>query len=320
VTAAPEAIAARARRRAGMAMVVASALSFGAMAILARIALASGVDTLTLLALRFAFAATLMLLIARVRGATWPRGRMLGIVVAMGAIGYGGQAFTFLTGLTLAPAGLIALLLYLHPAMVAVLSAIFLHERLTASKLAALAIALAGMLLTVAPTLAGAGVGSYPDIGTGISFGVAAAAIYAVYIVIGARIGRTVAALPMATIVIASAGAVFVAAALAHGPQWPATVSGWLAILGIAVVSTVIAITLFFGGLERIGPTRASTLSTIEPLFTVLLAAAVLDESIALQQLFGGALILAAVIMLARAGERPQTTGSRDGVTRDAGS
>ena len=44
---------------------------------------------------------------------------------------------------------------------------------------------------------------------------------------------------------------------------------GWLAVAGIALVSTVAAITLFFAGLERIGPTQASTLSTVEPLFTV---------------------------------------------------
>ena len=49
--------------------------------------------------------------------------------------------------------------------------------------------------------------------------------------------------------------------------------------------------------------TRASTLSTIEPAFTVLLAAVVLAERVTPIQLAGGMLILAAVVLLARAAE-----------------
>jgi drug/metabolite transporter (DMT)-like permease len=288
------------RRAAGIACIVASALAFGAMAILARIAYASGVDTATLLALRFTIAATLMFALARQRGAALPRGAPLAAVTALGALGYGGQAFTFFSALTLAPAGLVALLLYLHPALVALLSAAFLHERLTRAKLAALALALAGMALTVAPALGG-GADAPRAQPAGIAFGVAAAAIYAIYIVVGARVGRRVAPLPLATVVIASAAVVFVAWAGLRGPAWPATAAGWTAIVAIAVLSTVLAITLFFAGLDRIGPTRASTLSTIEPLVTVLLAAVVLGETIAPVQLAGGAMILAAVVLLARA-------------------
>jgi drug/metabolite transporter (DMT)-like permease len=45
---------------------------------------------------------------------------------------------------------------------------------------------------------------------------------------------------------------------------------------------------------------RASVFSTIEPVFTVLLAAAVLGERITLTRVFGGALIVGAVLLLAR--------------------
>jgi drug/metabolite transporter (DMT)-like permease len=292
----------RSRRAAGIAAIVASAVAFGTMAIMARYAYASGVDTATLLALRFALAAGAMAVLLHARGLALPRGRTLVALIALGALGYGGQAFTFFTALTLAPAGLVALLLYLHPAAVALLSAAFLHERLTPAKIAALAGALAGMALTVAPSLGGDAPAARP---AGIAFAVAAAAIYAVYIVAGARIGRTVPALAMSTVVIGSAGALFVVAALVRGPAWPQAASGWLAIAGIALVSTVAAITLFFAGLERIGPTRASTLSTVEPLVTVTLAALLLGETFAPVQLVGGALILLAVVLLARAHADP---------------
>ena len=286
----------------GTACVVASAVAFGAMAILARVAFASGVDTPTLLALRFAIAAVAMLSIARLRRVMLPRGAMLGALVLLGAVGYGGQAFTFFTALTLAPAGLVALLLYLHLALVARMAAAFLHERLTAVKLAALALALAGTVLTIAPALTDTGnVTGGTRIVAGIGFAVAAAVFYALYIVFGAALGRRVSALQTSTVVIASAAAVFVLAALVRGPQWPQTLTGCLAVLAIAFLSTVAAVTLYFAGLKRIGPTRASTISTLEPLVTVTLAAIALGERIAPVQMAGGALILAAVVLLARA-------------------
>jgi drug/metabolite transporter (DMT)-like permease len=135
----------------GIAFVIASAAAFGAMAILARVAYAAGVDVVTLLALRFALAAAAMLAIARWRGVAVPSGTTLGGLILLGAVGYGGQAASFFTALTLAPAGLVALLLYLHPAFVAMLAALFLHERINAAKLAALVMALAGTALTIAP-------------------------------------------------------------------------------------------------------------------------------------------------------------------------
>ncbi len=294
----------RADRRAtlGIVYVVASATAFGAMAILARIAFATGVDVVTLLALRFAIAAAAMLIIARSRGVSLPTGSTLGALILLGAVGYGGQAASFFTALTLAPAGLVALLLYLHPAFVAVLAAVFLHENVTVAKLAALTMALTGTALTIAPALGdGSRIAMGPAVAAGIGFAVAAATFYAVYIIVGSWLGRRVGSLAMSAVVIVSAAAVFSAAAIIRGPQWPHAAAGWVAVVAIALVSTVAAITLYFAGLARIGPTRAATLSTVEPLVTVTLAAILLDEMIAPLQLAGGALILAAVVVLARA-------------------
>jgi drug/metabolite transporter (DMT)-like permease len=286
----------------GTVCVVASAVAFGAMAILARIAFASGVDTPTLLALRFAIAAIVMVVTSVARRVAFPSGSTLAVVVLLGAVGYGGQAFSFFTALTLAPAGVVALLLYLHPALVALLAALFLHERLTRVKLVALVLALAGTVLTIAPALASSnGIASDTGVVIGIAFAVAAAVFYSLYIVVGAWIGRRVAAFPVSTVVIASAAALFAVVSIVRGPQLPQTAAGWLAVLAIALLSTVAAVTLYFAGLQRIGPTRASTISTLEPLVTVTLAAIVLGERIATVQMAGGALILAAVVLLARA-------------------
>jgi drug/metabolite transporter (DMT)-like permease len=60
----------------------------------------------------------------------------------------------------------------------------------------------------------------------------------------------------------------------------------------------MIAISLFLASLPRIGAARASLLSTVEPVVTVLLAAALLGDRLSPVQIAGGALVLAAVVMV----------------------
>ena len=88
---------------------------------------------------------------------------------------------------------------------------------------------------------------------------------------------------------------------------------GWLA--GLAVVSTVGAIGLFFAGLRRVGPSAASILSTLEPVVTVALAFAVFGESLGPVQLAGGALVLLAVLALARGARRDRRRLDAEGGT-----
>src|SRR5262249_26468434 len=91
----------------------------------------------------------------------------------------------------------------------------------------------------------------------------------------------------------------------------PRSALGWAAILGSVLIATVLGTLTFFAGLARVGPTTASTLSTIEPAVTVALAALILSETIAPLQLLGGALILVAVVALARSRKCPRGESDR---------
>ncbi|MBL0346305.1 DMT family transporter [Candidatus Villigracilis affinis] len=71
--------------------------------------------------------------------------------------------------------------------------------------------------------------------------------------------------------------------------------------LGIIIVSTIIPVVTFLAGLERIGPTNAAMLSTLEPIVTVLLAAWLFGDKLLPIVMIGGGLILVAVILLTRA-------------------
>ncbi|HEX5629179.1 MAG TPA: DMT family transporter [Usitatibacteraceae bacterium] len=279
----------------GIALIVVSACAFGAMAIFARFAYASGANVTGILSARFAIAGALLASIMVLTGRRWPRGRPLLVAIGMGAIGYVGQAACFFAALNHASAGLVALLLYAYPTLVVLLAAVFLHEKLTAARLALLAGSFAGLALTL-----GGGQGT----ATGIALGLAAAAFYSVYIVIGARELGHVDALASTTVVCLSAAATLALSALFTEPRFPGAAWGWAAIGAIAIVSTVVAILAFFAGLKRVGPAVASIVSTLEPVVTVALAWLVLGESLTALQLAGGAVVLACAALLARGKNR----------------
>lgn len=288
-------------RLVGIILIIISASTFGSLAIFGRFAYAAGVDTATLMFLRFSLSALLMAILLFSRSETWPRGRLLAWLAAMGAIGYVGQSFSYMTAIRYASAGLVALLLYLYPTFVAILSALFLKHRLTRTKITALVIATFGAALTANPQG-----GQW----TGVILAITAAAIYAIYIVIGAGVMQQVSAVQSSTIIFASAGLVYGALAAIQGPHWPTTPAGWASVAGIVLLATVIPVATFLAGLKRIGPTDASLLSTLEPVVTVLLAALLLNESLPVLSLLGGGLILAAVFLLTQAELRGSQTAA----------
>ena len=276
----------------GTIYILASALCFGSMAIFARMAYASGVDTPTLLLLRFTIAAVLMWTILLAKRMALPRGKGMIMLIAMGAIGYAGQAFCYFTALTLASAGLVALLLYTYPAIVAILSRIVFKHPLTRVQIAAVAIALAGSMLTIGKAVDGKPLG--------IFFGLLGAFIYSVYILTGSRFPKDVTPTASTTVIASAAAITYSGIVAIKGFHPPATGAGWLAVFAIAVVCTVMAILFFFEGMARVGPVRASVFSTIEPVFTVVLASILLGETITPMRVVGGALIVGAVILLAK--------------------
>lgn len=280
------------RRLIGILLVLLSAAAFGTLAIFGRYAYADGLDPLTILFLRFTLAAAIMAAWLAVQRAPLPRGTALARLVGMGALGYVGQAFAYLTALQYASAGLVALLLYLYPAFVAVLSALVLKERLGRTQSIALGLALAGTALTVGPA-SGQWLGGL--------LAISAAAIYSVYILVGERVLQQVSVVQSSAVIFASAGAMSGVLMLLNGPHFPQSGAGWLAIAAIVVVATVLPVATFLAGLERIGPTSAAMLSTLEPVVTVALAAWLFAETPPLVAVLGGGLILAAVLMLTRA-------------------
>ncbi len=285
----------------GIGLIFISAASFGAMAIFGKFAYASGISTHSLLFFRFLIAAMVMTPIALLQKKKFPHGKDLIILMAMGLIGYAGVSFCYFTALNHISPGLLAILLYLYPVMVAILSFFFLKESFTGNKIIALFLAISGAVLVIGLDTDGNR--------TGILLGVGAAVIYSLYNIAGAKVMGRNDAFTASLVVIASAGVFYFIYNLKAGFFIPEQGMAWLPVFAIAVISTVIAIYTYFLGMKRIGAVNASMLSTFEPVTTMVLAAIFLDLQIGWMQMAGAVLILSSAILVAF---RPKLETSSD--------
>ena len=279
-------------------MCLVSGVAFGAMAVFGKLAYGEGVTVGTLLAVRFVFAAILFWGLVLAAGGTREvralNRRDLRTGLALGACGYAVQAGCFFAALDRIDASLLSLLLYTYPAMVAVAAVALGRERLDWRRVLALALALGGLVLV----LAGAGTGALDPIGAGL--GIIAALVYTTYILVSQGVVARVGPQLLSALVCTGAAVSLTAGSALLGELRPGdvTTAGWGWLLALSAVSTVTAISLFFAGLRRVGPTTASILSTVEPVVTVLSAFAVFGETLDGVQLAGGALVIAAVLVL----------------------
>ena len=286
-------------RSTGTVLCLASAAAFGAMGIFGKLAYEEGASVGTLLASRFTIAAALFWAILACTGGLrglrrLPR-RDLGIALALGAIGYCVQTGAYFAALERIDASLLGLLVYTFPVIVTVAAIALGRETRRAAGPPSRSRSRRPASCSSWRAAATGGVDAL-----GAALGLAAAVVYSVYILSSEGIAVRLGPLVLSALVCTGAATTLTLAGLAGGGLAPGDVTGtgwaWLACL--AVVSTVGAISLFFAGLRRVGPSAASILSTIEPVVTVALAYVVFGESLGAVQLVGGALVLSAVLAM----------------------
>src|SRR5688572_10896632 len=171
----------------GIALTVVSAFAFGSGALFAKPVYAEGVGWHVLMAWRFLVGAGLawawLLLNPRSRaGLARMRRRDFAVAVALGVL-YTGNSATYFAGLETVSASLAALIVYIYPAVVAVISLQVGQPLLGRRAWGALALALAGVALAVGNI----DPGSAPPI-EGLLLMVASPLIYSVWIVLATRL------------------------------------------------------------------------------------------------------------------------------------
>ncbi len=70
------------------------------------------------------------------------------------------------------------------------------------------------------------------------------------------------------------------------------SIYGWIAILQLALLGTVVGFVWWYEGVELLGASRAAGFVNLVPLFGVLLSALILSESLVVSQLAGGSIVV----------------------------
>jgi drug/metabolite transporter (DMT)-like permease len=276
--------------------VVVSALLFGTLAVLTPLAYRAGAKPLPLLAWRFLIAAVLL-------GATMALRRPsalkvpasdIGRFAALAVTGYGFASICFFFALLYASASVVAVLLYTYPAMVAIVSWILGLQRPNLKQAAAIAVTFAGVVLVLDPFEPGVSVST-----TGLLLGLGAAAGYTSFNLLSARWlpGRSRLVIMAYTFGIASVfvGAVTLLAGQSLSPAaWQPEV--WVLLAAIVALPTFGAVVLYLEGIRGLGPSQAAIISTLEPLFTIALAAIVLGERLRPIQWVGALLVVLGIV------------------------
>jgi drug/metabolite transporter (DMT)-like permease len=283
----------RRRERSGILLCLLSALGFAAMAVLVKLAYRADIGLVTLLATRFTLAAALFWVLALVRRRGRPSWRLVAGGLLLGLAGYSLETALFFASIQRLGVSMAELLVYAYPALVAIGAIVLGRERLALRRMVALASATAGVLLV----LAGGSHAAFD--GTGVLLALGAAAAYAAYVLFSDAVLGDLDPVTLAALVSTGAAVAFVAAGAVHGDlHLSFGPKGWLIIGTITLVSTVLALTAFLGGVARLGASRASILSAAEPPMTLSLAMLTFGERLGALQVAGGALVLGAVLIL----------------------
>jgi drug/metabolite transporter (DMT)-like permease len=285
----------------GALLVLLSGMSYAPVVVVGKLCIEGGVDEISLNVVRVCISAcllgTLFAATRRTRRAM-PRNHKV-IVSIFGTLVYVVGGLCFFASLRFIDAALAYLVTYTYPAIVLTISLALGLERFAWTRVVAVALTFTGVALVLH---AGGDFTASMWIGTG--FVMVTTLIYSVYVLINDRLlsdysSRQISFYSMAAAAVTMLVIVpFTAARLDK-------VLGSLPNLGLVAIAglgTGLSLIFFLSGIRHVGASLASIVSTVQPVFVVLLAWLVLGEAMGPFQIFG-ALLLIGGVLLAR-GER----------------
>ena len=85
-----------------------------------------------------------------------------------------------------------------------------------------------------------------------------------------------------------------------YGFAAPQTLRGWIYLLTLGIVGTLIPIFAMNVGIQMLGSARSSVISTLQPVVAVLISTIFLHEVLSVYQWVGGIIVIVAIILLQR--------------------
>ena len=270
-----------------------AATGFAAVSILTSVATASGLSLAALLAWRYLIAAVVLTGYVGSRNYKRIPPREMMQFVTIGGFGQALLVYLALSSLQFIPVATLAFLFYTYPSWVALVQSVRGAERLDGKRAAALALSFAGIVTMVG--LPGAETVDW----RGVALALSAAMVYGAYIPVMRVLQRDHPVAPTSAYSKIGAALAFLVLSVSDRSfNWQIAPDIWGVVFALAILSTVLPSVFFLMGLIRLGPVRTAIVSTVEPFLTALLGVVVRGQALTLPTLAGGALIIAAVLLL----------------------
>ena len=222
--------------------------------------------------------------------------RHLPLFAASGFISVLGLALTYFNCQMECSLAVAAILLYLAPSIVVVMSALLWKTPITRRKVAALVLSLLGCAL-----VSGVVGGELTGTVRGLAFGVGAAFCYATYTIFAHYVLTHYDSYTMIywTFVFAGLGSFAFLDWPTLAPVWETT-KGMVGSLGLVVVATVLPYLFYTKGLEGVEGGKAAILANVEPVVAALTGVLVFHETLSGWTLAGVVCVLTGVVLLAK--------------------
>ena len=245
------------------------------------------VPTLDFLAVRFAIAAVVMAAVApgALRRLT-PESRRHAVV--LGLI-YGVAQILQTAGLAHTPASVSGFITGLYVVSTPLFAAVLLRTRITGLTWAAVVLAMAGLGVLTLDGL---------SVGYGEAITLVAALLYALHIVGLGAWSDPRQALGMSILQIVVIAVVCLVATAWDGIVLPPTAADWASVLYMALVAGALAMLAQTWAQAHLPPTRCAIVMSMEPVFAAGFAVALGGESATLRMVFGGLMVLTAMIVV----------------------
>ncbi len=280
------------------------AILFSTKAIFVKLAFANtGVDAITLLALRMVFALPFYLVIAFIKSnksanIKFTQKQWMSIIF-LGFIGYYLSSLFDFIGLQYVSAGLERLILFLYPTFAVILNEIVFKQKITTMQKWALALTYVGIGIAYFGELNIDS--SNPNFFLGTFFIFLCALTFSIYLVGSGRLIPMVGATKFTAYTMTAAGIgviahYFISGKTVHAISTPLIGYGVL----LAILATVIPTFFISNGLKKIGSNNVAIISSIGPVSTILQAHFVLGEKLITAQVAGTILVIAGVLLIGR--------------------
>ena len=286
----------------GVALIIVSSIGFGLAPTFATFSYRNGGNAVGTLLARFTVATLLMLIVRKISGrqAKWPRPLLFGQLFLLGALGYFTATILYFTAIQNIDSGLAITIFYCNPVIVVLLSWWLLGNKPSRIIVWCLVSTLIGV------AIAAGQVGNADTISVILVLIVAVE--YAFYMIISSKVLPKVDLFTGVTIVMFGAASSFAIYAL-FAPSsveviFPNAINGWVSVLMLAVVATVIPTATLYAGMNLIGTGKTAVIQTFEPVASILAGVIFLSEPLTLPRIIGATFVIGAVGVLATAESR----------------